>query len=125
MTTPGPPGIVQGGRRLTQRFLLDRCVILDATRARDATGGTTTDYVARPGDPLPCRWGSVTDREAVIVGATVSGKAPMGLTLSVGTAVAEGARVRNVASGRLVTVVANLTPQSVMATSVRLICREV
>jgi hypothetical protein len=107
--------------------MVDRAVVLDATRVRDATGGTTTTHVARPGD-LPCQWGAPTDEEARVVGGAVSGKALATLSLPYGTApIAEGSRVRNPADppGRLWTVVANRTPASNMAVQVRLVVREV
>lgn len=125
MTTPGPPAIVQTGRRLLARYRLDRCVVLVATSARDASGGTVTTYTPRNGGvPTPCTWGRPTDDEARIVGGTVQGKAPMALSLPVGDPVTEGDRVRNEANGKLHVVVANLTPASVMATQHRVIVRE-
>lgn len=128
MTTPS---IVQTGRRLLGRYFLDSCLLLDAVKVRDATGGTVTSYVPRA-QPLPCRWGTPTDDEATIVGGTVSGKTPVALSLPHGTVVAEGSQVRNPAQptaaqplGKLYSVVANRTPVSVMATQVRLVVREV
>lgn len=118
------PGIVQTGRRLLARYMLDTCEVEDATRVRDATGGWTTTYAPRAA-PLPCRWGRPTDTEATAAGAVVSGKALAALSLPHGTEVAEGARVRNPADDSRHTVVANLTPASVMATQVRVLVREV
>jgi hypothetical protein len=121
MTTPG---IVQTGRRLLARFLLDRCVIYDAVRTRDATGGMTTTHTPRALG-TPCRWGRPSDSEATVVGATVSGDASVALSLPIGTVIREGDRVRNVADDRMHEVVANMTPSSVMATQVRVLVREV
>jgi hypothetical protein len=121
---PTAPGIVVGGRRLSERYMLDRCKIADVVRVRDATGGWTESYVERTGDPLRCRWGAVTDAEAVEVGASTEGKALKALTLPVGIVVEEGAQVRNLRTDQLHRVVANKTPDSVMVTSVRLLVRE-
>lgn len=118
------PAIVLTGRRLLQRYLLDRCVIHDAARVRDSTGGTSVSWTPRAAQ-TPCRWGRPTDAEATIVGGTVAGRASLALSLPVGTVIREGDRVVNTAGGDLHEVVANLTPSSVMATQVRVLVREV
>lgn len=122
MTTPA---IVQTGRRLLARYRLDRCVIHDATTVRDTTGGTTTTHVARAVE-TPCRWGVPTDAEARAVGGTVSGRAPMVLSLGLDVSIKEGDHVANMATTppKMHAVVANLTPSSVMATQRRVIVRE-
>ena len=118
------PAIVLTGRRLLAKFLLDACVIHDATLVRDSTGGSTTTYVAR-GVQTPCRWGKPTDAENT--GSTSAGRAGVALSLPHGTVVREGSRVVNPATTppKMHEVVANLTPASVMATQVRLLLREV
>lgn len=118
------PAIVQTGRRLLARYMLDRCVVHDAARARDSTGGTTTTWTPR-GVQTPCRWGKPTDAEATVLGGTVDGKALAVLSLGLDVQVDEGDRVANPADGSLHLVVSNLTPASVMATQRRVGVREV
>lgn len=123
MTQPTPP-IVQTGRRLLGRYFLDRGVVLDKVTTR-TSGGTTTTWVARAGDPVPCRFGTVTDREATQAAGLAEGRAASVVAFAVDAPrVPEGAKVRNVQSGREWLVVGNLTPESVMAVQARYLIRE-
>lgn len=125
MTEPQPtPAIIQTGRRLLGRYMLDRAVVLDKVTVR-TSGGTTTTFQARPGDPLPCRFGSVTDKEATQAAGLVEGRAASAVSFGVeAPAIPEGSKVRNATTGRDWIVVGNLTPESVMAVQARYLIRE-
>lgn len=116
------PGIVVTARRALGALLLDRAVISDRTVERTA-GGTTTTWTPRAA-PVACRFGPVSDSEATLAAGLVQGKAASVVTLPVGTPIAEQAKVRNTATGREWLVVANLTPESVWQTTVRVLVRE-
>lgn len=121
-----PPAIVQTGRRLHERYMLDRLVVLKRTTTK-TSGGTTTTYPERGDGELPCGFGQVTDREAsLLASSVVAGKALSGIKMPLRVdRPDEGDRVRNLATGKEWVVVGDLTPESAMAVIARIIVREV
>lgn len=121
MTTPS---IVTVGRRLLGLYQLDRASVLDRTVTR-TPGGTSETFTLRPGDPLRCSFGQVNDKEATQATDLAHGKALSVVSFPVGTAaIAEGSRIRNVATGREWVVVGKTTPESVMQLQQRYLIRE-
>jgi len=114
-----------------ERFLQEEVVVYDETLVRDATGGSTTVHVRRPGRPAR-GWvaapsarraaGGMADREAADVALQVENTSVVVLTLPRGFPINEGDWVVTV--GKLWRTQASLTLDSERAVSTRVMLRE-
>lgn len=118
------PAIVQQGRRLSARTLLDRAVIQDRATVRDSSGGQRITFTARP-EPVRCAFATVTDEDLAAVSGVVQGKAKAILRTSLDVVIEEGARVVSQLDGSVWSVIGDRTPPSNLATVRRFVIQEV
>ena len=116
--------IVASGRRLIATSLLDRARIQDRSLTRDTSGGQQEVFTERPKN-VACRFVTPKDDDPVLKLDSVYGATTMILQFPLGTAFAEGDRVRNLKDDGLWQITRDVTVPSELGVVMRCGIREV
>lgn len=103
--------------------LLDRCWIHDRAMVSDGAGGVTEVFTRRV-TPTPCRFGPLNDYDLSATANTTFGASSAAVSLPHDTVIDEGDHIEAATDGSMWLVTGRLTPPSVMATSMRVLVRE-
>lgn len=116
--------IVSAGRRLVATTFLDSSAIRRRTITGDGAGGRVEAW-ADLAVGVPCRFGSITDRDPQLVIDAVYGAPTASVLFEVGTDIRRGDHILNQATGRTWLVVGIRTADSNISTAERVLIREV